>query len=142
MNYRTFIPVLIALLGFTSLATATADTPLENSMKQMGKAYKELALDLQQPADASKSDYLTLVGTMKTAAQTGRSLVPKKAAALPTDQQDTMVQAYQKSMDDLIKSFDALTAAIQNSKWDDATKVMAQIKQQMIDGHKAFRTKH
>ncbi|HUB67484.1 MAG TPA: cytochrome b562, partial [Candidatus Methylacidiphilales bacterium] len=80
-------------------------------------------------------------GTLKTQAQNSRGLVPKKAAALPADQQSTMVTAYQKSIDDLIQSIDSLTQAIQNSKWDDARKIMASLKQQMGAGHKQFRTK-
>jgi len=141
MNSRFFIPVLIGLFCLTSSVTANADTALEISMKQMSKAYKELALDLQQPLDANKSDYLALTGTLKTSAQTARGLVPKKAAALPPDQQAVMVTAYQKSMDNLVQSIDGLTQAIQNSQWDDARKIMADIKQQMMDGHKAFRAK-
>jgi soluble cytochrome b562 len=141
MRSRTFIPVLISLFALTVSTAVKADTPLEISMKHMSKAYKQLALDLQQPQDANKSDYLTLAGTLKTAAENARGLVPKKAAALPTDQQTTMVTAYQKSMDDLIKSIDALTQDLQGSQWDEARKIMASLKQQMMDGHKAFRTK-
>jgi hypothetical protein len=141
MNPRSYIPLLIGLLSLLLVPAATADTPLELSMKQMSKAYKALALDLQQPQDASKPDYLALTDTLKTQAQTSRGLVPKKAAALPPDQQATMVQAYQKNMDTLLQSIDSLTQAIQNSQWDDARKTMADIKQQMFDGHKAFRQK-
>jgi soluble cytochrome b562 len=141
MHSRLFRHVLIGFFCFTLLAAARADTPLETAMKQMSTNYKQLALDLQQPLDASKGDYLTLAGTMKTAAQTSRGLVPQKAAALPADQQNAMVAAYQKSIDDLIQSIDSLTQDLQNSQWDDARKLMATIKQQMIDGHKAFRIK-
>lgn len=141
MNLRFFPPVLIGFFCLNFLAAAKADTALEISMKHMGRAYKELSLDLQQPQDSSKSDYLALAGTLKTEAQTARGLVPKKAAALPADQQDAMVKAYQKSMDDLAQSIDSLTQDIQNSQWDAARKAMDGIQKQMIEGHKAFRTR-
>lgn len=117
------------------------DTPLELSMKKMSKAYKQLVLDLKQPQDASKPDYLALVTTLKTEAQTSRGLVPKKAGDLPADQQAAMVTAYQKSMDDLIASIDTLNQSIQGSQWDEANKQLTALKQQMSDGHKAFRKK-
>jgi cytochrome c556 len=128
------------LMGLAFISVAQADTDLENSMKKMGKAYKQLSLDLKQPSDASKADYLALAGTLKTEAQTSRGLVPKKAAALPADQQATMVAAYQKSMDDLSATIDTLTTAIQGSQWDDARKAMDKLKEQMFAGHKEFRT--
>jgi soluble cytochrome b562 len=141
MNSRSFLKLLVALFSLSSLVSANADTPLETSMKSMSKAYKALFLDLKQPAEANKADYLALTGTLKTQAQNARGLVPKKAAALPADQQNTMVAAYQKSMDTLIQTIDSLSQEIQDSKWDDAHKTMDAIKQQMIDGHKAFRQK-
>ena len=142
MNPHSFIPVLCVLLYLAAFAAANADTPLETAMKQMSRAYKELSFDLQQPHDANKDHYLTLAATLKTEARTSRGLVPKKAAALPADQQAAMVKAYQKRMGDLIQWIDSLTQDIQNSKWDDARKVMAAIKQQMIYGHKDFRIKN
>jgi soluble cytochrome b562 len=142
MNSRSFIPVLTVLFYLAAFAAANAATPLELAMKQMSRAYKELSFDLQQPLDANKGNYLALAGTLKAQAVTSRGLVPKKAVALPPDQQDAMVKAYQKSIDDLIQWIDSLTQDIQNSQWDDARKVMGAIKQQMISGHKDFRIKN
>jgi soluble cytochrome b562 len=138
-----FLPSLLGLLGLCacSIAKADTDTPLEISMQHIKKAYKELALDLQQPQDADKAGYLTLTATLKTEAQKARGDVPKLAADLPPDQKDAMVKAYQKSMDDFSQSIDALSAAIQAGQWDAARKLIDTLKQSMIDGHKAFRKK-
>ena len=108
-------------------------------MKQMSRAYKELALDLQQPHDGEQEHYLALVLALKNGAETSRGLVPQKAAALAPAQQAAMVKAYQKSLDDLMRWIDALSQDIQNREWDDARKVMAAIKQQMTYGHRDFR---
>ncbi len=138
---KTFATTLACLFAAAFVSFAHADTPLENSMKSLAKADKQLALDLKVPVDASKSDYLALAATMKTAVQKARDLVPKKAAALPADQQAKMVADYQKSMDDLSATIDTLTTAIQAGQWDDARNAMTKLLQQEHDGHMAFRTK-
>jgi soluble cytochrome b562 len=134
---KTFATTLCCLLALASLSHA--DTPLENSMKRLAKAYHQLTLDLKQPVDASKADYVALAATMKTEVQKSRDLVPKKAAALPADQQATMVTAYQKSMDDLSATIDTLSTALQAGQWDDARKAMDKLHLQENEGHKEFR---
>jgi soluble cytochrome b562 len=110
------------------------------AMKKMSGAYRQLALGLKEPHDSDKSVYLTLAGTLKTEARTSRGLVSQKAAALPPAQQDAMVKAYQKRMDTLIAWIDSLTRDIQQCEWDHARKAMGAMKQQMLYGHKDFRT--
>jgi soluble cytochrome b562 len=141
IRLRSFIPGLAVLFYLGVVVAAKAATPLETAMKHMSNAYKALAFDLQQPDDANKANYLSLAAILKTEAHTSRGLVPQKAAALPADQQAAMVQAYQKSMDNLGRWIDSLTQAIQNGQWDAARQAMAAIKQQMVDGHKDFRIK-
>ena len=128
---------LCCLLGATGLASAA--TPLEQSMKKMAKAYHQLDKDLKAPVDASKPDYLALVATMKTEAQNSRSLVPKKVAEMSQDQQAAQIAEYQKSVDALVATIDTLNQDITASNWADATKQIAALKDQMIDGHKKFR---
>ena len=127
---------LCCLFGATGLSSAT---PLEQSMKRMAKAYHQLDKDLKAPVDASKPDYLALVATMKTEAQASRSLVPKKVAEMPQDQQAAQIAEYQKSLDGLMASIDLLSQDITASNWADATKQIATLKGEMIDGHKKFR---
>lgn len=134
---KTAAATLFCLIALLSIAQA--DTPLENSMKRTSKAFKQLNLDLKAPVDASKPDYLALVATLKTEAQNARTLVPKKAAALPADQQATMVAAYQKSIDDLSATYDTLSQSIQAGQWDAARATLAKILDQEKQGHKEFR---
>jgi cytochrome c556 len=141
MNHRPTLCLLLSFLTLTGLGLVQAETALEISMKHMGKALKQLSLDLQQPQDANKSDYLALANTLKTEAQTSRGLTPKKVATLPADQQAAMVQAYQKSIDDLTQTIDLLTQALQNDQWDQARADVAQIRKQETEGHKTFRLK-
>lgn len=136
---KTALTTLLFLFSLATFSAARADTPLEMSMKHIAKAYHQLALDLKQPQDANKADYVALATTMKTEAQTARGLVPKKAAELPADQQATMVTAYQKSMDDLSASVDVLIQDLQAGQWDTANKQLSTLKMQEDAGHKAFR---
>jgi soluble cytochrome b562 len=141
MNCRCFLVILACLVAFDVGNYVRGETPLEVSMKHMSKALKELSVDLQQPQDASKGDYVALAGTLQKEAQTSRGLVPKKVATLPADQQDAMVKAYQKSMDDLMQTISTLTQDLQATKWDEARKDIAKIKEQETEGHKTFRMK-
>jgi soluble cytochrome b562 len=142
MNWRQSLRVVTLLLYLSAFAAANADTdtPLEIAMRRMSGAYKELSFDLKQPSGANKLHYLALAGTLKAQAQTSRRLVPEKAEALPASQQAAMVKAYQQRIDYLIEWIDSLAQDIQKSQWDEARKAMAAIRQQMIYGHKDFRT--
>ncbi len=133
---RILVITLCCLLVATRFSSAT---PLEQSMKRMAKAYHALDKDLKAPVETSKADYLALIATMKTEAQTSRTLVPKKVAEMPQDQQATQIADYQKSIDALIATIDVLNQDITASNWADATKQIAALKEQMNDGHKKFR---
>ncbi len=135
---------LTTLLCFFCLATfsgARADMQLEISMKHITRAYKQLLLDLKQPQDANKADYVALATTMKTEAQTARGLVPQKAANLYPESRDAMVKGYQKSMDDFSQAIDVLIENLQAGQWDAANKQLATLRMEEDDGHKAFRKK-
>lgn len=110
-------------------------------MKNMSRAYKELSKDLKMPVDTDKDKYLALADTLKKESVKAHDLVPSKAEDLPADQKDAMVKAYQKDMDQFGQTIDTLSQAISDGKWDDAQKALAALKQDMIEGHKAYRKK-
>ncbi len=116
-------------------------TPLEAVMRQMGVTFKSLGTDLKQPQDEAKGDYLKLVQALREESVKSRDLAPKAAALLPADQQPAFVEAYRKDMDKFIASVDVLGAAVQEGRWDDARKTLDDLKQQMGDGHRAYRAK-
>jgi|GEM_PF-1562077 len=136
---KSLAATLGCLLGLVFLSVAHADTPLDKSMKRFAKAYKQLSLDLKQPVDASKSDYVALANTLKTETQTARGLVPEKVGTLPADQQAAMVTAYQKSIDELGVTVDDLIKALQAGQWDVARQQMESLRKQEGEGHKEFR---
>src|SRR5882762_7758139 len=128
MKSSLFSAVLSLLPGvvllFAGANGARAGTALEQSMKQMGGAYKELSNDLMQPQDASKDKYVALAATIKDQAKAAHDLVPKLAQSLPADQRDAMVQAYQKDMNQFMQDVDSLSEALKNGRWDDARRLM------------------
>ena len=133
---------LAALLLFCSLFALPglqADTTLEKSMKQMGKAYKELSQRLSKPVDSDKSVYLALAETLKSAALSARDLVPEATTKLPEDQKAAMVKSYRESMEDFVASVDRLIGNIGAGKWDETLKDMSGLKSEMKDGHREFR---
>ena len=116
-----------------------ADSPLENSMEHMKKAYKELSIGLEKPQASSQSAYLALAGTIKSSALQAREFIPKLAVSLPPDQKAAMVKSYRESMDNFVVSVDGLIENLKAEKWDEARKDAANLKNEMRDGHREFR---
>lgn len=140
MKNSRFRPALLLIVCWmAALACVRADSSLELSMKQMKKAYKELAANLDKPQEADKGNYLTLAETLKSSAQKARDLVPEAAEELPADKKAAMVKSYRESMDDLIAAIDSLIQNIQAAKWDEARKDISALKSDMKDGHREFR---
>ena len=129
--------VLVASLA--TLSWMKADSPLEECMQHMKKAYKELSLGLEKPQESGQSAYLSLAQSIKTSALQAREFVPKLAAKLPPDQKAAMVKAYQADIDGLVVSLDGLIRNLKDSKWEEARKDMANLKNEMRDGHREFR---
>ncbi len=134
--FSLFLGVAVLLV---TVDRARAATALEQAMKQMSEAYKELSADLKQPQDTAKDQYLALAATIKDQAKASRDLVHKLAQSLPADQRDTMVQSYQKDMDKFMQDVDSLSGALKNGRWDDARKWLTTLHQEMSDGHKQYR---
>ena len=140
LKFRLSHPALMVLVA--SLATLSwmkADSPLEERMQHMKKAYKELSLGLEKPQESGQSAYLSLAQSIKTSALQAREFVPKLAAKLPPDQKAAMVKAYQADIDGLVVSLDGLIRNLKDSKWEEARKDMANLKNEMRDGHREFR---
>ena len=131
--------LLLLVFWMAALAGAKADSPLEKSMQQMKKAYKDLGAGLDKPLESNKETYLSLAETIKSSALKARDLVPEMAGKLPPDQKASMVKSYRESMDDFVGSVDALIKNIQDAKWDEARKDLSLLKSDMKDGHREFR---
>ncbi|MEI6789210.1 MAG: cytochrome b562 [bacterium] len=105
----------------------------------MKKAYKELSLRLEKPQESGQGAYVALAESIKASAIQAREFVPKLAAKLPPDQKAAMVKSFQADMDQLVASVDGLIRNLKESKWDEARKDIANLKNEMRDGHREFR---
>lgn len=136
---RPLSVILLPVFWLSAISGMKADTPLENSMQHMKKAYKTLSLDLQKPEESKKPEYLALAGILKTEAQKAIHLVPEAAISLPPEQQEAMTAAYKKSMETFSGSVDGLLQNIQSSQWDAARHSIDELNKEMKSGHKNFR---
>jgi cytochrome c556 len=136
---RAALPVLL-LATFLPLR---ADTEMDGSMKKISASSKQLAADLKQtdPTKHQKDADLQLVATMKAEAVKSRSLVPKKTETLPPDQQQPMVQDFQKDMDKFAADIDLVGQDITAEKWDVALTDFQKLLDDEHAGHKAYRIK-
>jgi cytochrome c556 len=131
------------LLAVTFSTARAADTELEGSMKRIKDASKQLDTDLKLTDDTkhAKDADLKSVATLKDEAVKSRALVPKRAQALPPDQQATMTQNYQKDMDAFGQDIETLNQDIQSDKWDPARADFKKLLADEDSGHKAYRMK-
>ncbi|MEI8309379.1 MAG: cytochrome b562 [Verrucomicrobiota bacterium] len=131
--------ILLLALSLATLSVASADSPLEKCMERMKKAYKALALGLEKPQESNQSTYVSLAETIKSSATESRDFVPKLAESLPPDQKTAMVKSFREDMDSFVVSVDGLIQNLKASKWEEANKDMANLKNEMRDGHREFR---
>ena len=140
LKFRLSHPALLVLVAsLATLSWVKADSPLEECMQHMKKAYKDLSLGLEKPQESGQSAYLSLAESIKTSALKAREFVPKLAAKLPPDQKAAMVKSYQADMDGFVASVDGLIRNLKENKWDEARKDIANLKNEMRDGHREFR---
>ncbi len=112
-------------------------------MKQMEEAAKQLGADLKQTDDTKHAKDLDLqsVAALKDACTKSHDDVPKKAKALPPDQEQAMTASYQKDMVAFGQDIDALGAAIQAENWSGARDAFKKVIDDEKAGHKAYRVK-
>lgn len=122
---------------------AHAKTELETTMKDMADATHKVQADLKLTDDTRHAKDLDLksVAIMKADAVKARTLVPKKEAALPPDQQAAMTASYQKDMDAFAADINTLGQDIQADKWDAARADFEKLMDDEKAGHKAYRIK-
>jgi soluble cytochrome b562 len=140
---KIFFPCASVLLLAVTIFAAHADTVLGDSMKKMEDACKQLGPDLKI-TDATKHNKdldLQSIAAIKAECLKAREQSPKKAKALPPDQQQTMTASFQKDMDTFIQHVDQVTQEIQDEKWDAARDDFKKLMLEQRDDHKVYRIK-
>ncbi len=128
---------LLAALAITVPAIADEDTPLAKEMEKIGKALKGINRDV---ADASKkADNLKKVADAKEACAASLKYEPAKTKEIGAGEKAKFVEGYKASMQEVGKQLDALKAAIEGGKADDAKAVLDKLNGAKKDGHKKYK---
>lgn len=128
---------LLAAFAITVPAFAEEDTPLAKEMEKVGKALKGVNRDI---ADASKkAENLKRIDDAKAANQAALKYEPAKTKEVPAADKAKFLAGYKSSMEEAGKLLDALKAAVEAGKTDDAKAVMDKLNKAKKDGHKEYK---
>ncbi|HEY9250141.1 MAG TPA: cytochrome b562 [Rariglobus sp.] len=139
MKSRLFLTVLLVCLVSSPFARAgdDKDTPLEDQMSAMGRAFKQLR---KQAAESTLGDAsLDLVAQMQKTAAASLELIPEKAAGLPEGERAAFTAAYKEKMQEMIVALSKLEAALKAGDKAGAAKYVAELGAMQRSGHKEFR---
>jgi soluble cytochrome b562 len=112
---------------------------MDQSMKRMATAFKNLGKALKAPDAAQQETYIQWAATIKTEAVKCKDFVPVKISEMPAAQQAPVLKDYQKDMDAFIVSAGVLEKALQEKRWADADAAMKVLGKEKSSGHKQFQ---
>ena len=128
---------LLAACAIAVPAFAEEDTPLAKEMEKIGKALKAINRNV---ADAGQKDAnLAKIAEAKTACAAALKYEPAKTKDVPAAEKAKFVDGYKASMQDVGKNLDALKAAIEGGKTDEAKGILEKLNGQKKDGHKKYK---
>jgi len=132
----------VFLAGFLLLPRLQAGgSPLEEAMDNMEDTKRLLYPALKQPVAADKDKYVTLAKVLQSEAMKARSAVPETAEKLPAADKDAMIAAFQKDMDEFVKTVGSLIEVLQKEQWDQVQAIVGKLREEEKAGHKAYRAK-
>lgn len=136
MKFKSLLTLALSLaIGF-HVSAAEEDTPLAKEMKTVNKSLRTLK---RQADDASKKDEnLGLIATSKKSLEACLKMEPAKTKDVPAGEKAAYLDKYKAQMNDLVKSFNDLEAAVKAGKGDDAKKIFEKLSDQKEKGHKDF----
>jgi cytochrome c556 len=130
---------LFAQAAATSAAAPEDTTPLGEKMSAISKAFKKLR---SQVADSSKNDEsLALVAAIRENATESLSLVPEKAADVPSADQEKFKADFVLKMKSLLGEVEKLETALKADNNEEAKALLEVLGNAQKEGHKEFRKK-
>lgn len=118
-------------------AAAHEETELDHKMEDMNGAFRKLR---RQISDASaNASSLELVAKLRKASEESAALIPAKAANLPEGDRARFVAAYETKMKEFIAEVDALKAALEAGKNEEAAALLSKLNNLQKSGHREFR---
>jgi soluble cytochrome b562 len=137
MKLKSLLTLALTLaIGSSFAFAAEEDTPLAKEMKTVNKNLRTLK---RQVEDASKKDEnLGLIAASKKSLDACLKLEPIKTKDVPAGEKAAYLDKYKAQMNDVVKAFDELEAAVKAGKADDAKKIFEKLSEQKEKGHKDF----
>ena len=137
MKLKHLFTLLAAFAITVPAFAADEDTPLGKEMEKISKALKAINRNI---ADAgSKDANLAKLAEAKTACAAASKFDPAKTKDVPAAEKAKFIESYKASMQDLGKGLDALKAAIEGGKTDDAKGIIEKLNGQKKEGHKKYK---
>jgi Cytochrome b562 len=127
------------LLSASHRAVAEDKTPksdLSKAMEQIDDGMKKLRRSLRSKDNDAAS--LETIANIEQAALAAKSMTPRRATTMPSDQQPPFVAEYRKEMAALVISMCNMETAILDGDNAKAQDIYKQMKQQEEDGHDQF----
>ena len=128
---------LLAAFALAVPAFAEEDTPLAKEMEKLSKAIKAVKRNIADPAQ--KDANLAKVAEAKAANTAGLKYEPAKTKDVPAAEKAKFLSGYKASMEEAGKSLDALKAAIEGGKTDEAKLILEKLDNEKKEGHKKFK---
>ena len=138
MKHILFPAVLGLMLILNPCLQAEKESPLEETMSGMGKAFKQLGKALEDPTGGDQANNLKLVEIIKKGATQAREQVPDSILKMPVTEQPENILLFKKQMDHLLQSLDDLGKALQAGKLDESRTAYAAVKKAKAMGHEQF----
>lgn len=139
MSKKFFTPLAVCLLAAIAPLSLRADTPLEEQMDKMKRAFRGLRTALEAPVEADKEKYAGMAEDLRAAADSAKQYEPEKTETVPQAKRAAFLEDYRQSMDKLVAQIDELKKQLAAGQWDAAQKQIKLINQSQRQGHKEFR---
>ena len=129
---------LLAAFAITVPAIAgDEDTPLGKEMEKISKALKSVNRDI---ADASKkADNVKKVADAKVACAAASKFEPAKTKEVPAAEKAKFLEGFNASMQEMGKELDALKAAVEAGKTDEAKSLIEKLNAGKKEAHKKYK---
>ena len=137
MKLKHLLYLLVAC-AFVVPAISEEDTPLSKEMDKLNKAIKFVKRNL---ADAAKKDAtLEKLADAKGACGAAVKFEPAKTKEIPEADRAKFVSDFKAGMEEVGKKLDALKAAVETGKTDEARAILDKLDSGKKEGHKKFKT--
>lgn len=138
------------LIAFTMVSLSTAataahhetdehsTTALEDTMDELGGAFKKLARAMRAPKAADVGTYQAQAATIKKQAIKAKDMVPMLAEE-SGDQKEAMIAAYRKSMVEFVNLAENLEIVLARGDLVKAQTVVSKMNEARKKGHEEFK---